>query len=74
MASHARDEVEAEFRVFWQTGAAGEDWDAWCDRFSEDAVHHEHQLARHQGAIDFPGLTRLKWPASPASASPGGRK
>ena len=49
MAIHARDEVETAFRVYWQTGAVGEDWDAWCNLFTEDAVHHEHVLGRRQG-------------------------
>ena len=26
-----REEVDAAFRRYWQLGAVGEDWDAWCD-------------------------------------------
>jgi len=49
MAGFARDEVEAAFRVYWQTGAVGEDRDAWSDPFTEDAVHYEHLLGLRQG-------------------------
>jgi hypothetical protein len=49
MAEFARDEVEKAFRVYWQTGAVGEDWDAWADLFTEDAEHVEHILGRRKG-------------------------
>ena len=45
-----RDEVEAAFRTYWQLGAVGEDWDAWCDTcFTEDVTYIEHILGNKQG-------------------------
>jgi hypothetical protein len=46
MAAHARDEVERAFRRYWQTGAVGEDWDAWADLFTENASYMEHILGK----------------------------
>ena len=44
-----RDEVEAAFRHYWQVGAVGEDWDAWADLFTEDAVYVEHWYGTMHG-------------------------
>ena len=45
-----RDEVEAAFRNYWQLGAVGEDWDAWCDEcFTEDVTYIEHILGNKDG-------------------------
>src|SRR5438105_1603534 len=45
-----RDELEAAFRTYWQLGAVGEDWDAWCDTcFTEDVTYVEHVLGNKQG-------------------------
>ena len=45
-----RDEVEAAFRNYWQLGAVGEDWDAWCDEcFTEDVTYIEHILGNKNG-------------------------
>jgi hypothetical protein len=49
MTSWDRDEMEQAFRTYWQAGAVGEDWDAWADRFTEDAVYVEHVLGNLQG-------------------------
>jgi hypothetical protein len=49
MAQFSRDEVEAQFIRYWQTGAVREDWDAWADLFTEDADYVEHILGRHKG-------------------------
>ncbi len=43
------DELEAAFRLYWQTGAVGEDWDAWADLFTEDAQYVEHVLGNLHG-------------------------
>jgi hypothetical protein len=42
MATFERRELEDAFRTFWQTGAVGEDWDAWADLFTEDCRYIEH--------------------------------
>ena len=44
-----RDELEQAFRIYWQTGAVGEDWDAWADLFTEDADYVEHVLGHLKG-------------------------
>lgn len=47
--SHPLGEVEAAFRTYWQTGAVGEDWNAWADLFTEDAEYVEHVLGSMHG-------------------------
>jgi ketosteroid isomerase-like protein len=42
-------EVEHAFRTYWQTGAVGEDWDAWANLFTEDATYVEHVLGSMHG-------------------------
>lgn len=49
MATYPIEEVEAAFRTYWQTGAVGEDWDAWADLFTEDALYVEHVLGNMHG-------------------------
>jgi hypothetical protein len=45
-----RDEVEAAFRQYWELGAVGEDWDAWCDVcFTDDVTYIEHVLGDRNG-------------------------
>jgi hypothetical protein len=44
------DEVESAFRRYWQLGAVGENWDAWCDTcFTEDVTYIEHVLGHKNG-------------------------
>ena len=44
------EEVEAAFRNYWQLGAAGEDWDTWCDEcFTDDVTYIEHILGNKLG-------------------------
>lgn len=49
MPAFSRDELEQAFRTYWQTGAVGEDWDAWADLFAEDASYVEHVLGNLEG-------------------------
>ena len=50
MASRfSREELERAFRVYWQTGAVGEDWSGWADLFTEDVEYVEHFLGRMRG-------------------------
>jgi ketosteroid isomerase-like protein len=44
-----RDEVEEAFLRYWRTGAVGEDWPAWADLFTDDAVYIEHVLGNMHG-------------------------
>ena len=48
--AYDKDEVERAFQNYWQLGAVGEDWDAWCDEcFTEDVTYIEHILGSKQG-------------------------
>jgi hypothetical protein len=49
MAGFSRDELEAAFRTYWRTGAVGEDWNAWCDLFTEDCLYVEHMYGTMRG-------------------------
>jgi ketosteroid isomerase-like protein len=44
-----RAEVEEAFQHYWQTGAVGEDWEAWADLFTDDALYIEHVLGTMHG-------------------------
>jgi hypothetical protein len=44
-----REEVEAAFRTYWRLGAVGEDWDAWCECFTDDVTYVEHVLGNKHG-------------------------
>jgi hypothetical protein len=45
-----RAEVEQAFRKYWQLGAVGENWDAWCDQcFTDDVTYIERVLGAHSG-------------------------
>ena len=45
----AKDEVEQAFRHYWAVGAVGEDWNAWTDLFTDDAVYVEHYFGDMHG-------------------------
>ncbi len=49
MGKWPREELEQAFRTYWRTGAAGEDWNAWCDLFTEDAIYVEHMYGDMRG-------------------------
>ena len=50
MTTFDLEELEAAFRNYWQLGAVGEDWDAWCDQcFTEDVTYIEHILGSKAG-------------------------
>jgi hypothetical protein len=49
MVKYSREELEHAFRLYWRTGAVGEDWDAWADLFTENATYVEHVLGTMQG-------------------------
>jgi hypothetical protein len=44
------EEIERAFRHYWETGAVGEDWDAWVDDcFTDDVLYVEHVLGTMEG-------------------------
>jgi len=49
MGKYSHDELEQAFRTYWRTGVVGEDWDAWADLFTEDALYVEHVLGSMHG-------------------------
>jgi len=49
MATFTKDELEAAFVRYWRTGAVGEDWNAWANLFTEDALYVEHVLGTMRG-------------------------
>jgi len=49
MANFTRDELEQAFRTYWRTGAVGEDWNAWADLFTDDALYVEHMYGNMRG-------------------------
>jgi hypothetical protein len=49
MGKFAASELDAAFRTYWQTGAVGENWDAWAELFTEDALYVEHVLGNLHG-------------------------
>lgn len=49
MGRFGRQELEQAFRQYWETGAVGEDWDGFANRFTEDALYVEHVLGQLRG-------------------------
>jgi ketosteroid isomerase-like protein len=49
MTTYSRDEVEAAFRHYFLTGPVLEDWSAWAQLFTDDAVYFDHFYGRFRG-------------------------
>lgn len=49
MSQHDRREVEEAFRHYFLTGPVLEDWSAWADLFTDDAVYFDHYYGRFHG-------------------------
>ncbi|MGA2474784.1 MAG: nuclear transport factor 2 family protein, partial [Acidimicrobiales bacterium] len=45
----SRDEVEEAFRHYFLTGPVLEDWVAWSQLFSDDALYFDHFYGRFRG-------------------------
>ena len=52
MDGHPRAEVEAAFRHYFLTGPVLEDWAAWGDLFTDDAVYQDHYYGRFVGSTE----------------------
>jgi ketosteroid isomerase-like protein len=48
MATFDRAEVDREFQAYVERGKAN-DWSAWADQFTEDALYVEHEMGTFQG-------------------------
>ena len=58
MGAYGHDEIERAFRRYWHTGAVCENWDAWVDLFSEDALYVDHVLGTIRGREAIRALIR----------------
>lgn len=56
VATFSRDEVEEAFKHYYLTGPVNEDWVAWANLFTDDAVYHDH----FWGTFHGPGEI-LRW-------------
>jgi ketosteroid isomerase-like protein len=48
MTTFDRSEVDAEFQKYVERGKAN-DWSAWADQFTEDALYVEHEMGTFRG-------------------------
>jgi ketosteroid isomerase-like protein len=48
-----RDEIEAAFRHYFLTGPVMEDWIAWSQLFTDDAVYFDHFYGRFRGPAEI---------------------
>ena len=53
MSTFARDEVEAAFKHYFLTGPVLEDWTAWSQLFTDDAVYFDHYYGRFRGPAEI---------------------
>ena len=49
MTTFSRDEVEQAFRHYYLTGPVHEDWKAWSELFTDDALYWDHYWGRFTG-------------------------
>lgn len=49
MSTYSIDELETAFRHYWHVGMILEDWDAWCDLFTEDVDYLERVYGSMKG-------------------------
>jgi ketosteroid isomerase-like protein len=49
MRAFGREEVEVAFRHYFMTGPVKEDWIAWSQLFTDDAVYFDHYYGRFRG-------------------------
>ena len=53
MSEFTRDEVETAFRHYFRVGQVLEDWEAWSDLFTDDAVYHDHFYGKFTGPSEI---------------------
>jgi hypothetical protein len=49
MSEFSRGEIEEAFRHYYLTGPVGEDWNAWSQLFTDDAVYWDHYWGTFRG-------------------------
>src|SRR5688572_22912873 len=49
MGDFSRDEIEAAFAEYRRRAEEQDDWAAWADLFTEDALYVEHVMGTFQG-------------------------
>jgi hypothetical protein len=49
MSEFSRAEVEEAFRHYYLTGPVGEDWKAWSELFTDDALYWDHYWGKFTG-------------------------
>ena len=55
MGQWSKAELDEAFRMYWRVGAVGEDWNAWCDLFTPDALYIEHMYGNMRGREQIRG-------------------
>ena len=55
MTQWSKAELDDAFRTYWRVGAVGEDWNAWCDLFTDDALYIEHMYGNMRGRENIRG-------------------
>jgi hypothetical protein len=49
MADYERSELEDAFRTYFLTGPVHENWAAWAELFTDDAIYHDHFWGTFRG-------------------------
>jgi hypothetical protein len=62
---HPRDEVEDAFRHYFMTGPVEEDWIAWSQLFTDDAVYWDHYWGRFTGPAEVQMFLESTMSAAP---------
>jgi ketosteroid isomerase-like protein len=53
VTDYSRSEVEEAFRHYFLTGPVLEDWSAWAQLFTDDAVYFDHYYGRFHGSVEI---------------------
>lgn len=70
MSRFDRDEVEQAFRHYFLVGPVGEDWAAWANLFTDDAVYYDHFYGKFTGPDEIRRFLEGTMGAAPQVYSP----